>query len=365
MAYCDYFHCHLCDAKAFYDASIDWNNYPEIAVVALCGECSKTHEITVKKKDTPMTTTTERLAMALENIAAIENQAYGDAWQEIELARLYANEALAAYRAGALADGSGEQECNGDIYVPGTWCCAKCKFTLQQMNMNANTGTVTARDQPGDKCPNCDSPLWRVTWKQQAKEMLARAEEQMLRANDLQKELDALRATASPTAGLTERPNLVDAARSTSDPIEQMRKVCEVARENDCLISRTWVNGWADAWEKERAGLTERREDEEVAVVTVYQHAQLGPTPMDVRWLKEMPVGHHKLYASPAPSPCRESEGDVAEWKVRDEAIDLLENYLTSLHPEMDEELYSRVEDAISGLRKAALRARPEQEGGV
>lgn len=49
------------------------------------------------------------------------------------------------------------------VYVPGLWRCAKCEFTLTQMNLNANTGAVTARDDTGDKCPNCQSPLWRVT----------------------------------------------------------------------------------------------------------------------------------------------------------------------------------------------------------
>lgn len=42
----------------------------------------------------------------------------------------------------------------GLVYVPGVWRCAKCDFRLIQSNLNANTGTVTARDTPGDKCPN-------------------------------------------------------------------------------------------------------------------------------------------------------------------------------------------------------------------
>lgn len=69
------------------------------------------------------------------------------------------------------------------IFVPGTWCCQKCKFTLVQSNLNAIDGSVTARDEPGDKCPNCNGPLWRVTWKQEASEMMDRATEQMLMLN--------------------------------------------------------------------------------------------------------------------------------------------------------------------------------------
>lgn len=63
------------------------------------------------------------------------------------------------------------------VYVPGQWRCAKCNFTLMQANLNANDGTVTARDQPGEKCRNCDSPLWRVTERDAGNEMIDRAAE--------------------------------------------------------------------------------------------------------------------------------------------------------------------------------------------
>lgn len=80
------------------------------------------------------------------------------------------------------------------IYVPGVWCCAKCQFTLMQSNLNAADGSVTARDQPGDKCPNCDVPLWRVTWQQQAKEMGERAEQEILRFRKAEEVIRALEA---------------------------------------------------------------------------------------------------------------------------------------------------------------------------
>ena len=56
------------------------------------------------------------------------------------------------------------------VYAPGMWSCPKCKFTLLQSTLSAADGTITARDNPGDKCRNCDSPLWRVSWKQDAME---------------------------------------------------------------------------------------------------------------------------------------------------------------------------------------------------
>jgi hypothetical protein len=72
------------------------------------------------------------------------------------------------------------------IYVPGTWCCPKCKFVLVQSNFNASDGTVTARDEPGDKCLNCDSLLWRVSWRQQAEEMAEYTEAEIVRSRALQ-----------------------------------------------------------------------------------------------------------------------------------------------------------------------------------
>lgn len=49
------------------------------------------------------------------------------------------------------------------VYIPGQWRCPKCEFRLTQSNLYAATGTVGPRDEPGDKCPNCNSPLWRVS----------------------------------------------------------------------------------------------------------------------------------------------------------------------------------------------------------
>ena len=57
-----------------------------------------------------------------------------------------------------------------NIHVPGAWRCAKCGFRLQQMNLNAQDGTVTSRDQAGDVCPDDGAPLWRGTWKDDAAE---------------------------------------------------------------------------------------------------------------------------------------------------------------------------------------------------
>ncbi len=62
------------------------------------------------------------------------------------------------------------------VYVPGLWRCAKCQFQLIQANLNAGDGSVTARDQVGDKCPNCDVPLWRVTEREAGNKLIDDAE---------------------------------------------------------------------------------------------------------------------------------------------------------------------------------------------
>src|SRR5690242_19404375 len=83
------------------------------------------------------------------------------------------------------------------VYVPGLWRCAKCDFTLVQANLNAGDGSVTARDQPGDKCPNCHSPLWRVTERQAGNDMVDRCEAAVklaASASDLYRACEGLKA---------------------------------------------------------------------------------------------------------------------------------------------------------------------------
>lgn len=52
------------------------------------------------------------------------------------------------------------------VYQPGVFKCAKCGFQLVQSSLNANTGSVTARDAVGEKCPNDGSPMWRVSYQE-------------------------------------------------------------------------------------------------------------------------------------------------------------------------------------------------------
>ena len=86
----------------------------------------------------------------------------------------------------------------GLIYVPGAWRCAKCEFRLIQSNLNALDGTVTARDEPGDRCPNDGSPLWRVTYRDDVADAYGRWEEQVNRATAAEKALASLPHPTEP-----------------------------------------------------------------------------------------------------------------------------------------------------------------------
>jgi uncharacterized protein with PIN domain len=72
-------------------------------------------------------------------------------------------------------------ELEKQVYVSGLWRCPKCEFQLCQATLYAATGTVGARDTPGDKCPNCNGPLWRVSERQAGNEMVKRCEEELER----------------------------------------------------------------------------------------------------------------------------------------------------------------------------------------
>lgn len=83
------------------------------------------------------------------------------------------------------------------LYVPGQWRCPKCSFTLYQRTLNAKDGTVTARDTPGEPCPNCATPLWRMTWQQNCEELEERCIEAIEDRRKLEEENARLRKIIS------------------------------------------------------------------------------------------------------------------------------------------------------------------------
>ena len=95
-------------------------------------------------------------------------------------------------------------------FVPGHWRCAKCNFRLITSTLNAADSTVTARDEPGEHCPNDGQPLWRMTWRELATEQADRAVEAAERYHrELQSHKAAithLRAIAQETVAKYGRP---------------------------------------------------------------------------------------------------------------------------------------------------------------
>lgn len=63
MAYADYYHCDHCDAKAFYDAELNYDlsdvnpktGGPKLDYVGdmkvLCDQCSEEYEVVVRRRD--------------------------------------------------------------------------------------------------------------------------------------------------------------------------------------------------------------------------------------------------------------------------------------------------------------------------
>lgn len=87
------------------------------------------------------------------------------------------------------------------LYVPGEFRCKKCGFTLSQFTLDAHSGEVGSRDQPGEKCPNDGSPLWRVTWQERTTEHYERAVAEMIRADNAESALTALRQRVVEVVG--------------------------------------------------------------------------------------------------------------------------------------------------------------------
>lgn len=66
------------------------------------------------------------------------------------------------------------------LFVPGLWRCTKCNFNLVLKTLHARTGAVTARTSAGETCPNCDTALERVSYKDAFNEQQQRFEDYLL-----------------------------------------------------------------------------------------------------------------------------------------------------------------------------------------
>ena len=85
----------------------------------------------------------------------------------------------------------------GLIYCPGVLRCAKCDFRLIKTTLTP--AGAFANEEP-DTCPNCNVPMWRVTWQDETKEAYRTAESQMDRAIEAEKALPAQQAAGEAEA---------------------------------------------------------------------------------------------------------------------------------------------------------------------
>lgn len=83
----------------------------------------------------------------------------------------------------------------GLIYCPGVLRCAKCDFRLIKTKLTPSG--AFANEEP-DRCPNCDVPMWRVTWKDEAHDAYKTAESQMDRALEAERKLAHPQASPPP-----------------------------------------------------------------------------------------------------------------------------------------------------------------------
>ena len=89
-------------------------------------------------------------------------------------------------------------ELDEQVHPKGSWYCDKCKFHLKQMVMSASTGAVAPQHKDGGDCPNCHTPLRRMTWRDEAEQMLELAEAIQARETQAVKALSDLQSALLP-----------------------------------------------------------------------------------------------------------------------------------------------------------------------
>lgn len=62
------------------------------------------------------------------------------------------------------------------IYVPGLLKCVKCNCVLHHRILYVKSGETGPNTKP-EICPNECGPMWRVTWKDRAVELMKTCEE--------------------------------------------------------------------------------------------------------------------------------------------------------------------------------------------
>lgn len=79
-------------------------------------------------------------------------------------------------------------------YIPGILKCKKCEFVLHSNAINASTGEMRASNKSED-CPNCNVPLWRITYKDEYNEAIALHDKMFDEKEKAEQELARVRKT--------------------------------------------------------------------------------------------------------------------------------------------------------------------------
>jgi hypothetical protein len=177
-------------------------------------------------------------------------------------------------------------------YVPGLFRCAKCQFQLNKIAMHVRSGAMTADNTP-DNCPNCGSPLWRVTERDAGNDMCDRASQLQFRLNDALNELNQLKDVRQMACDAFAHA-LVSLLPQTYEEVvrerDQLKGVWEAA--SDLLMAHknegfAAENGGVEAL---RAGLQVRIDAYErgVTIVEVEQHATLIANPVIIQLENEV-----------------------------------------------------------------------------
>lgn len=124
------------------------------------------------------------------------------------------------------------------IYVPGVFRCPKCNFRLIQSNLNAQDGTVTARDAPGDKCPNDGSPMWRVTYRDELAEAYKICEQQVARAVAAEKRASAQDELVEALAVGERFLNACNSAWAAGEPEHRVKTMLDLSDEFRSALDR-------------------------------------------------------------------------------------------------------------------------------
>lgn len=82
-------------------------------------------------------------------------------------------------------------ELNKLVHAPGAWHCEKCGFVLQKSILHAQTGSVSANNEPfNEKCPNDGQLMKPLTWKKMSEDNFKAGSEALQRERKLREVLE-------------------------------------------------------------------------------------------------------------------------------------------------------------------------------